>query len=192
MRKLVLLFFYKIFRPLIYRAIDDYNKQPKISGDKKNLIISKTAVIGRFLDVECNNATVEIGDGCNILQNVKLLSYGGNIKLGVNVSVNPFCILYGHGGLTIGNNVRIANSSIFIPSNHNFSNIDIPIWQQGETSKGIVLEDDIWIGSNVTVLDGVHIAKGVIVGAGSVVTKNLDREYAIYAGVPAKFIKFRS
>lgn len=183
---------HRYFTPIIRHIIDEYSKEPEIIGDIKNFIVDKDVGLNRYIEIECTTGVVEIGSGSRILQNVKILSYGGNIKLGRNVSVNPLCILYGHGGLTIGNNVRIANSSIFIPSNHNFSDLEIPIWKQGSTSKGIVLEDDIWIGSNVTVLDGVHIAKGIIVGAGSVVTKSLDREFGIYAGAPARFIKFRN
>ena len=184
-------YYYSIILKLIKNHIQEFHKKYKIVGDPKNLKIGQNTSIRDNVELECLNGKITIGDNCFVLQDSKLLCYGGDIIIGNDVSINPFCILYGHGGLTIGNNVRIANSSIFIPSNHNFKNIDIPIWHQGETSKGIVLEDDIWIGSNVKVLDNVHISKGIVVGAGSVVTKSLDKEYGVYAGIPAKFIKYR-
>lgn len=182
---------YKLFTPIIRNIIIEYHKSPKVTGKKGNLEIANNVVIRDNVEFECKQGVISVGEGSIILQDVKILSYGGVISIGNNVSINSLCILYGHGGLTIGDNVRIANSSIFIPSNHNFNDINVPIWKQGETSNGIVLEDDIWIGSNVKVLDNVRISKGIVVGAGSVVTKSLDKEYGIYVGVPAKFIKYR-
>lgn len=183
--------YFKYFSPLVQMEIVTYEQKPRIKGNCNNLKIAESVIIKENVEFECYNGGIEIGNDSVILQNTKILCYGGNVKIGKNVSVNPYCILYGHGNLTIGNNVRIANSSIFIPSNHNTKNIDIPIWKQGETSKGIVVNDDVWIGSNVKVLDNVCIAKGIVVGAGSVVTKSLTEEYGVYVGVPAKFIKYR-
>lgn len=134
--------------------------------------------------------SIHIGERCELHDYSMLLTYGGHIKLGDDCSVNPFCILYGHGGLTIGNGVRIASHSVFIPSNHNFQDIDKYIFEQDETSIGIFIEDDVWIGTRVTVLDGVTIGKGCVIAAGAVVTKNTD-PYCIYAGVPARKIKSR-
>lgn len=183
--------YFKFISPFVQMDIIAFEQKPRIKGNNNNLKIADSVIIRENVELECYNGRIEIGDNSIILQDVKILCYGGNIKIGENVSVNPYCILYGHGNLTIGDNVRIANSSIFIPSNHNTKSIHIPIWKQGETSKGIVINDDVWIGSNVKVLDNVCIAKGIVVGAGSVVTKSLTEEYGVYAGVPAKFIKYR-
>ena len=63
--------------------------------------------------------------------------------------------------------------------------------EQGVYSKGpVVIGDDVWLGAGAMVLDGVQIGKGCIVGAGSVVTKNLP-DYAVAVGVPAKILKNR-
>ena len=64
------------------------------------------------------------------------------------------------------------------------------IKEQGVNSKGIVIEDNVWIGASATILDGVTISKGAVIAAGSVVNKNVDK-YAIVAGVPAKVIGSR-
>jgi len=119
-----------------------------------------------------------------------LLTYKGDIQIGENCSVNPFTILYGLGGLKIGNNVRIAAHSVIVPANHNFSNVEIPIYKQGSTCLGVEIQDDVWIGSNCTILDGVVIGKGSVIAAGSVVTKSVE-PYSIVAGVPAKLIRKR-
>ena len=75
--------------------------------------------------------------------------------------------------------------------NHTFERRDIPIWFQPSVSKGgILLEDDIWIGASSTVLDGVRIGKGAIIGAATLVHKRI-RPYTINVGVPAQLIKKR-
>jgi acetyltransferase-like isoleucine patch superfamily enzyme len=100
--------------------------------------------------------------------------------------------LYGHGkGLVIGNNVLIAGHCLIIPANHIFTRKDIPINKQGTESKGIIIEDDVWIAAGCQILDGVTIGKGAIIAAGSVVNKSVDA-YSIVGGVPAVFIKSRT
>lgn len=134
--------------------------------------------------------SIKIGENCRLLKGCQLLTYGGNIVLGNCCSVNPYTVLYGQGGLIIGNNVRIAAHCVIIPSNHNFSDRTRPITEQGTTDKGIRIEDDVWIGCGVRILDGVTISTGCVIAAGSVVTKSTV-PYGVYAGVPAKLIKMR-
>ena len=119
-----------------------------------------------------------------------LLTYGGKISIGDYCSINPFCVLYGHGGLFIGNGVRIATHVVVIPSNHNFNDTNRYIFQQGSTSLGIRIEDDVWIGAGAIILDGVTISKGSVVGAGSVVNRNIE-SFSVVAGNPAKILKKR-
>jgi acetyltransferase-like isoleucine patch superfamily enzyme len=69
--------------------------------------------------------------------------------------------------------------------NHNFSRIDVPIMDQGNTAKGIRIEDDVWIGANSVILDGVTIRHGAIVAAGTVVTNDVET-FSVVAGVPAQ------
>lgn len=130
---------------------------------------------------------IKIGSNCELRSGCKLLTYGGNITLGHHCSVNPYTMIYGQGNITIGNYVRIATQCVLIPSNHNFSDPDTPITFQGLTNKGIIIDDDVWLGCGVRVLDGVTIAKGCVIGAGSVVAKSTE-PYGIYVGVPAKLI----
>lgn len=131
--------------------------------------------------------SVSIGPGSQIHDYAMLMTYGGDIRLGGGCTVNPFCVLYGHGGLTIGNHVRIATHCVIIPANHNFNDLDKPIWQQAETRVGIVIEDDVWIGAGVRVMDGVRIGHGSVIGAGAVVTKSIPPG-SVAVGVPARVI----
>jgi acetyltransferase-like isoleucine patch superfamily enzyme len=105
--------------------------------------------------------------------------------------INPYSLLYGQGGLTIGNNVLIASHCTIVPVNHTFSDPARPIQEQAETRQGIRIEDDVWIASHVTILDGVTVGRGAVIAAGAVVTKDVP-PYAIVGGVPAKVLKDRT
>lgn len=161
-------------------------------NDNPNVIIHPSAKI--YPNVIMNTeygGKIYIGKNCEILNGVLLMTYGGNIIIGDNCSINPYTILYGHGNLTIGDNVLIAGHCLIIPSNHIFSDINSPINQQGLTKKGIVIENNVWIGAGCRILDGVRIGHGAIVAAGAVVNKTVMLN-TIVGGVPAKLIKTRN
>jgi acetyltransferase-like isoleucine patch superfamily enzyme len=131
-----------------------------------------------------------IGDDCRINAGARLYAWGGHVTLGDRVSVNTQTVLYGTGGITIGNGVRIAAQSCIIASQHGFEDPDVPIVEQGYTARGIAIEDDVWIGAGVCVLDGVRIGRGAVVGAGAVVTRNVE-PFEVVAGVPARRLSIR-
>lgn len=112
----------------------------------------------------------------------------GDIELGENVSINPYACL--SGKVTIGNGVRIASHVSIVGFNHGFDDIETPIYRQPLTSLGIEIGDDVWIGANAVVLDGVKIGRGAVIAAGAVVTKNIPA-MAIAGGVPARVLRYR-
>lgn len=141
--------------------------------------------------LECRGGgSIRIGDETEILDGAMLLTYGGHISIGARCSINAYTVIYGHGNTTIGNDVLIAGHCMIIPNQHNFTSRDIPIRMQGNTSKGITIEDDVWIGHGCSILDGVRIGRGAVIGAGSVVTKDVA-EYSVVGGVPATLIRNR-
>jgi len=155
--------------------------------------IGKDVTIGRYALLDAKNymgGEITVGDRTIIDDFARLMCFGGKIEIGSDCSVNPYCMLYGNGNLKIGDMVRIASHTIIIPANHGFDRVDIPIILQSETKKGIIIEDNVWIGSGSIILDGVTIGTGAVVGAGSVVTKNVP-PYHIVAGVPAITIRKR-
>jgi len=156
-----------------------------------NVKLGKSVYIARGAEVIANkNEAVWIGDHTYILKGALIYPYGGTIKIGSRVGINPYAIIYGHGGVEIGDDVMIAAHTIIIPANHNIDRIDVPMNSQGLTCKGIRIEEDAWLGARVTVLDGVTIGKGSVVGAGSVVNDSIP-PYSIAVGVPARVIESR-
>jgi len=152
-----------------------------------SIILGDDVFVGRGASL---SGKIKLGARTRIEDFSLLHCWGGEIELGEDCSVNPFCRLFGQGGLKIGNGVRVATGVVIIPANHNFQDRELPIWKQGLSMKGIVIEDDIWIGAGAIILDGVRIGKGSVVAAGAVVTHEVP-PYQVVAGVPARKIKER-
>lgn len=165
------------------------------------IIYPKTILCAGFLEFSdfslpkmiagCGAGSIVVGIRSVIHTSAIVATYGGSIKIGDNVSINPYCVLYGHGGLTIGDNTRIATGVTIIPANHLFSDCKKPIFQQGLSQLGINIADDVWIGANCCLLDGITIGTGAVIGAGSVVTKSVPAN-EVWAGNPAKKLRHRS
>jgi acetyltransferase-like isoleucine patch superfamily enzyme len=92
------------------------------------------------------------------------------------------------GPVRIGNQVNLAQGVILSGLNHVFNNSHTPICQQGVSTNSIVIDDDVWIGGNAVVVAGIHIGRHSVVGAGSVVTKDVPA-FTVVAGNPARVIK---
>jgi acetyltransferase-like isoleucine patch superfamily enzyme len=133
---------------------------------------------------------IEVGRDSEIHRGAILATYGGRIVLGEQCSVNPYCVLLGHGGLEVGNFVRIAPHTVIAPMNHVYEDPGRPIVEQGVRHEGIRIEDDVWVGANATILDGCTVGVGSVIAAGAVVTRSVP-SYTVVAGCPAKVIKRR-
>ena len=134
--------------------------------------------------------SVRIGPHCDLRQGAMILCFGGHVSLGRKVSLNPYSIIYGHGGVNIGNDVRIAAHVVIVAFNHGFADRDTPIKKQANTTKGICIGNDVWIGAGAKILDGTRIADGCVIGANAVLSGNTV-PFGIYVGVPAKLVKIR-
>ncbi len=109
---------------------------------------------------------------------------GKNIKIGKNVFINACCKFQDQGGIVIGNGVLIGHNVTLATLNHD----ERPDYRQNIYPKPIKIGDNVWIGSNATILQGITIGNGAIVGANSVVTHDVP-ENTIVAGVPARIIR---
>lgn len=100
--------------------------------------------------------------------------YGMGLTIGEHSSIGPYGYVGCSGKITIGKNVMLGPKCSLFAENHVFSDIERSIKSQGVKQNGITIEDDCWIGSNVTILDGVTIGKGSVIGAGTLVTKDIS------------------
>lgn len=123
--------------------------------------------------------------------NLELISpfmcdYGNNIKLGKNVFINSSCYFMDCGRITIGDNVFIGPSCGLYTANHP---LDFQTRNQGlEQALQITIGNNVWLGGNVVILPGIAIGDNCVIGAGSIVTKNIDAN-SIACGNPCKVIK---
>ena len=128
---------------------------------------------------------VWIGEG------VSLRAAGGILKIGKRSFVGVRSLIgAGAGGVRLGEGVLLGPYVTMIVEQHRFDAPDQFIVDQGVASRGIVVEDDVWIGAHACILDGVVIGKGSVIGAGSVVTKSVP-PYTVMVGVPAKPLRHR-
>ena len=136
---------------------------------------------------------VRLGDRVHLYRGTIIeIGAGGSVIIGADTHVQAGNNLKGFlGSVIIGQNVQIAPHCGFSPYEHNFEDRNTPIKSQGiRTAGDIVLEDDVWLGLGVIVLEGVHIGQGAVIGAGAVVTKDIPA-HAVAVGVPARVIRMR-
>jgi acetyltransferase-like isoleucine patch superfamily enzyme len=161
------------------------------------LSVGDNVAIGRDSYLSClSREGVRIGDNVRLKEHLwlqttsHLTEVGKGVEIGDNTYVGPYCVIGGGGGVVIGRDVTLGAGVDILAENHRFEDILQPINRQGVTRRGIVIEDDCWIGNRAIVLDGVRIGRGSVVGAASVVTRDLPPG-SVAAGNPARVIRTR-
>lgn len=131
---------------------------------------------------------IDLAPGCEVMHGVIIHAHRARVRIGKRSQINPYTVVYGGSGVTVGDDVMIAPHCILAAGNHDHQQLDQPMRTAPSISRGpIVIEDDVWVGAHCTITDGVTIGQGAVVGANSVVTRDVPA-YAIVAGVPARVI----
>jgi acetyltransferase-like isoleucine patch superfamily enzyme len=141
----------------------------------EGVIIGNNVNIGNYSIMRCTGSLKKIGKG---------------IKIGDNCGFGDHSFFGAAGGITIGSNVIMGQNVRFHSENHNYSRVDRLIREQGVTNKGIAINDDCWIGSGVVFLDGVNVGNGCVIGANSLINKDIP-PYSVVVGNPMRVIKNR-
>lgn len=141
------------------------------------------------------SSCVEIDRFCEVERDVYIwlsADEGSNSSLSIKrrVFIGMGSYLGVYEPISIGENTIIGAYCYIVSGNHNYENRDVPMRDQGFTGGPVIIAEDVWIGTHVTILPGVKIGKGAIIGAGSVVTKSVP-SFEIWGGVPARLIKSR-
>ncbi|MBL1214496.1 MAG: acyltransferase [Ignavibacteriae bacterium] len=142
---------------------------------ERGIVFGNNVTIRKNTIIECTGVIREIGEG---------------LIIGNNVGISQNAFIQVRGLVEIGSNIMFGPNVSIFSENHSFTNSDELLVDQPTIRKGVKIEDNVWIGANTTILDGVVIGHGSIVAAGSVVNKSVPK-FSIVAGVPAKIIKTR-
>jgi len=165
-------------------------KNIKVLGNKKDLRFSRSVSVQDNVFIQVNGIFT-LGDRSMIKRDAYIIINNGKLDVGNNSAIGKRSEITLNGGrISIGNFVRIASNVFITNANHEFSNKDIPIMDQGIATGDVIIEDDVWIGHGAIILPGINIGKGAIIAALSVVTKNVPA-FTIAGGNPARVIKER-
>ncbi len=186
-------------RGILYRLI---LRMDGLAAIEKNVRIRFASNLrlgyGSYLDegvyLHATPGGIDIGRNTIVMHGAILHGYNfrdlphAGIHIGEDCLIGEYSVIRGQGGVTIGNRVYTSPMTQIIAVNHVFNDPDRPFIDQGITAEGIIVEDDVWLGSGAVITDGVTIGKGAVVAAGAVVTKDVA-PYTVVAGVPARVIK---
>ena len=145
---------------------------------------------GVVLDAKGTSSSIEIGDRILIGRNSVLSCSDSTIRMGNLISIGAFCTISSRSLIDIGSYVQIGTGTQLMAGSHTYDNPDTPTILQERVSKGIKVEDSVWLGNASIILDGVAIGRNSIIGAGSVVTKDVP-PYSMVLGNPARVIQKR-
>lgn len=161
----------------------------------KNILFGKRVTIDQYTILDGYSAEkIVLGDSVKIGAFSKLTStshfskYGIGLKMGDNSAIGDFTHFGASGGIEIGENVIMGSYISFHSENHNYSDTSKLIREQGVTSKGIKLGNNIWVGAKVTFLDGCVVGDNSVVAAGAVVN-GIFPDNVVIGGIPAKVLK---
>lgn len=146
-----------------------------------NVRFGTSLTISGMKNISLGNG-VRLGKGCFLTAGEGSLEIDEDTAIGPNVNIGA-----DNGTVSIGRYCAIGPGTVIRAANHRFDRLDCPIIQQGHTPGYVVIEDDVWIGANCVITPDVCIGRGSVVGAGSVVTRNVE-PFVIAGGVPARII----
>lgn len=149
-----------------------------------------SAIGERFLLAGGRNVT--IGDHFSCWRDCTVAACDdGRITIGSNVSLNANVYINACGGtVQIGRDVMIGPNVVIRSSDHVFADTTIPMRMQGDAGGSILIEDDVWIGANVTLVKDAAVGRGAVIAAGAVVTGRIE-SYVVAGGIPARTLKSR-
>ncbi len=137
-----------------------------------------------------HNRGIEIGDFVFLGRGTILSCKDGDIQLGDHTNLGFHCEVFSGSNVSVGRHGLLAAQAYLVGGGHEFQDAERAVIDQPRTSNGIVLGENVWLGTGAKVLDGVRIGDDVVVGANAVVTDDLA-DGTIAAGVPARALRRR-
>jgi acetyltransferase-like isoleucine patch superfamily enzyme len=137
-----------------------------------------------------HNLGISIGTGVFLGRGTILSCKDGDIELQDHVNIGFNCEIFSGSRVVVGRHGLFAAYTYLVGGGHEFERAQVPVLEQGRSSRGITLDENVWLGAGAKVLDGVRIGRDVVVGANAVVTGDLP-DGVIAAGIPARVIRKR-
>lgn len=186
-------------RGVVYRCILRMNGWAAIERNVRlrfagNITLDHGAYLDESVYLHACPGGIHIGARTIVMYGAVLHVYNfrgmphSRITIGQDSLIGEYTVIRGQGGVTIGSRVYTSPFSQIIAVNHVFSDPDQSFTRQGITAEGIIIEDDVWIGSGAIITDGVRVGRGSVVAAGAVVTCDVP-PHAVVGGVPARVLK---
>ncbi|MEV0094524.1 acyltransferase [Streptomyces sp. NPDC050738] len=157
--------------------------QRRLAADRPGHTFGDNCFVSELASVD--NETLRLGARSYVAAGAYLT---GSLSTGRDCTINPYSVV--RGRIDLGDAVRIGAHTSLLAFNHTMSDPDTEVFRQPISTRGIQVGNDVWIGSHVVVLDGITIGDRAVVGAGSVVTKDVPAG-AVVAGNPAKVRRWR-
>ena len=150
----------------------------KVSGSSRNLYVEKNVELMR------HPKNIYLSDNIILKEGVKICPTNNNaiIKIGSNTTIGYYSMLFSSLSIEVGNNCLVAPFTYFVDANHRITKSQL-INQQEMEVRPIKINDDVWIGQNVTITGGVEIGKGAVIATKSLVNKNIP-PYTVWGGYP--------
>ena len=163
--------------------------------NRENVMIDRSCWIERNVMIRPDQrkgrtGKITVGSNCELSEGVQLAGWGGSIRLADRVFLGPYVVIYGHGGVEVGEHTLISMHCCILSSDHKIPGCERIIRNEPSELLPVKIGKDVWLGSGVKVLGGVTIGDGCVVGAGAIVSKDLP-PYSVAVGVPAKVIRYR-
>lgn len=159
-----------------------------------NIFLANGVYLDQGVYLHASPKGINIGENTIVMHGAILHVYNfrnlpeAKITIGRDSLIGEYTVIRGQGGVTIGDRVYTSPHTQIIAVNHVFDDPDQPFVDQGIIAEGIVVEDDVWLGSGAIITDGVNIGKGAVVAAGAVVTADVP-PHTVVGGVPARKIR---
>jgi acetyltransferase-like isoleucine patch superfamily enzyme len=151
--------------------------------ETRGYVLGEQCFLSELASVQ--NEQLRLGPRCYVAANAYLTDV---LHAGRDCTINPYTVV--RGQVRLGDGVRVGAHTSILGFNHTITDPDVEVFRQPLHSRGITIGDDVWIGSHVVVLDGVHVGDRAVLAAGAVVTKDVPAG-AIVGGNPARVLRWR-
>ena len=161
---------------------------------RRGLALDRSCIVGAGISLgegSARKGVIQVGGECELGTGTELAAWGGSIRLGRRVFLGPHVVIYGQGGVEIGDQTLLAMHCRVLSSEHTVPRRGKLIRNEPDVLLPTRIGSDVWLGAGVTVLGGVTVGDGCVVGAGAVVTRDLP-PYTVALGVPARVVGERA